>query len=119
MVQTRDTLSLEVGATGQIAVTFSPRAPHAKFTCLRLSLALLQRPLGLYDLLSHLLVEVVLVLVELLCEVLLCGLDLFAELLNVLSGLRILNDLTDRSHDVDNFALIGVLAQVGEDRDAG
>ena len=75
----------------------------------------MEGPFSLDDLLSHLLVKLVFILVYLLCEVLLSIFNLLAELLNILSGFCILNDLAYRPHDIDKLAF----ASMGEDGDAG
>lgn len=50
---------------------------------------------------------------------LLCILDLLAELLNVLRGLSIMYNLADRADHIDEVILIGLFAHVRKDRETG
>ena len=98
-------------------MTFASRAAHAKLARLRLSLALLESSFSLNDLLSHLFVEIVLILIYLIRKVLLGRLDLLAELLDILGRLSILYNLADRPHHIDDI-LVAIFPKLGEDWDA-
>ena len=71
------------------------------------------------DLLSHLFVELMFILIELVCEILLRILNLLAELLYVLRGLSILHDFTGWADHIDKVILVGLFAHMGEDRKTG
>ena len=64
------------------------------------------------------LVKLILVLSNLIREILLSILDLFAQLLDILCGLSVLNHLTARPDHIYILTMVHILAHVSEYRQA-
>ena len=95
VIEARKTLCFDVACTlvcyAHIAIT--PRPSNTLLTGDTFSFTLLQGPLGLNYLTSHLFVELVLIFVDFIGKVFFCLFDLPAEFLNILGRLSILDDL--------------------------